>query len=60
MLKNYKLSYLPKDIAAGIIVALVSIPISMGYSLVAGLPVVYGLYGSLLPLSELLSLSYLY
>ena len=50
MLKNYKLSYLPKDIAAGIIVALVSIPISMGYSLVAGLPVVYGLYGSLLPI----------
>ena len=43
MLKNYKLSYLPKDILAGIIVALVSIPISMGYSLVAGLPVVYGL-----------------
>ena len=50
MLKNYKLSYLPKDIAAAIIVALVSIPISMGYSLVAGLPVVYGLYGSLLPI----------
>ena len=50
MLKNYKLSYLPKDILAGIIVALVSIPISMGYSLVAGLPVVYGLYGSLLPI----------
>lgn len=49
MFRNYKLEYLKKDISAGIIVALVSIPISMGYAQVAGLPVVYGLYGSLLP-----------
>ncbi|MCH5250565.1 MAG: STAS domain-containing protein [Lachnospiraceae bacterium] len=39
-----------KDILSGIIVALVSIPISMGYAQVAGLPVVYGLYGSVLPI----------
>lgn len=39
-----------KDIPAGIIVALVSIPISIGYALVAGLPPIYGLYGSLLPI----------
>ncbi len=38
------------DILVGIIIALVSIPISMGYSQVAGLPVEYGLYGSLLPI----------
>lgn len=49
-IKGYKLSYLKKDIPAGIIVALVSIPISIGYSLVAGLPPVYGLYGSLFPI----------
>lgn len=30
--------------------AFVSIPISMGYAQIAGLPVVYGLYGSLLPI----------
>lgn len=39
-----------KDILAGIIIALVSIPIAMGYAQIAGLPVVYGLYGSLLPI----------
>ena len=39
-----------KDILAGVIIAMVSIPISMGYSAVAGLPVIYGLYGSLLPI----------
>lgn len=41
---------LAKDILAGIIVALVSIPISMGYAQVAGLPAVYGLYGSVFPI----------
>ena len=41
---------LKNDIIAGIIVALVSVPISMGYAQVAGLPPVYGLYGSLLPI----------
>lgn len=39
-----------KDIFGGIVVALVSIPISMGYAQIAGLPAVYGLYGSLLPI----------
>lgn len=50
MFQNYKREYLKKDILSGIIVALISIPISMGYAQVAGLPVVYGLYGSLLPI----------
>ena len=31
------------------VIAAVSIPISMGYAQIAGLPAVYGLYGSLLP-----------
>ena len=39
-----------KDIFAGIVVALVSIPIAMGYAQIAGLPAVYGLYGSVLPI----------
>ena len=39
-----------KDVAAGIIVALVSIPIAMGYAQIAGLPIIYGLYGSLFPI----------
>lgn len=49
-LRGYNLQFLKKDIPAGIIVALVSIPISIGYALVAGLPPIYGLYGSLLPI----------
>lgn len=41
---------IPGDIIGGIIVALVSIPISMGYSQIAGLPMQYGLYASLIPI----------
>lgn len=37
------------DVVAGITVALVLVPQSMAYALLAGLPVVYGLYAALLP-----------
>lgn len=47
--KDIKIHF-EKDVLSGIIVALVSIPISMGYAQISGLPVVYGLYGSLLPI----------
>lgn len=49
-LKNYKKKYLAKDIFSGVIIAAVSIPISMGYAQISGLPAAYGLYGSLLPI----------
>ena len=48
--KDRKSIHWGKDIFAGIVVALVSIPIAMGYAQIAGLPAVYGLYGSLLPI----------
>lgn len=49
-LRNYKKENIVPDILTGIIIAAVSIPISMGYSQIAGLPAVYGLYGSVLPI----------
>ena len=49
-LKNYDRKNLTKDIIAGIIIMAVSIPISMGYAQIAGLPAVYGLYGSVFPI----------
>ena len=49
-LKNYKKTFLARDIFSGIIIAAVSIPISMGYAQIAGLPAVYGLYGSVFPI----------
>ena len=49
-LKKYKKTFLARDIFSGIIIAAVSIPISMGYAQIAGLPAVYGLYGSVFPI----------
>lgn len=49
-LKNYNLRNLPGDIFSGIIIAAVSIPISMGYAQISGIPAVYGLYGSVFPI----------
>lgn len=48
-LQGYKKENLPKDLLSGVVIAAVSIPISMGYAQIAGLPAVYGLYGSVLP-----------
>ena len=45
-LRNYDRKNLSKDILTGLIIMAVSIPISMGYAQIAGLPAVYGLYGS--------------
>ena len=49
-LKQRKIYNPIKDITSGIVIALVSIPIAMGYAQIAGLPAIYGLYGSFLPI----------
>lgn len=47
---KYKWSFLPSDLLAGITVAIVLIPQGLAYALIAGLPAVYGLYASMVPL----------
>lgn len=49
-IRNYDKKNLGKDLTAGLIIMAVSIPISMGYAQIAGLPTVYGLYGSVFPI----------
>lgn len=49
-LRQYNKENLVKDMVAGLIIMAVSIPISMGYAQIAGLPAVYGLYGSVFPI----------
>lgn len=48
-LPYYKKEYLVKDLVAGLTVGIVLIPQSMAYAMIAGLPPVYGLYASLIP-----------
>ncbi len=49
-LRKYDRKNLTKDLVTGLIIMAVSIPISMGYAQIAGLPAVYGLYGSVFPI----------
>ena len=50
LLSGYQKSWLPYDLLAGVSVAAVALPIAIAYSQLAGVPPVYGIYASLLPL----------
>ncbi len=49
-LPAYNKRYLTEDAIAGLTVGIVLIPQGMAYAMIAGLPPVYGLYASLMPL----------
>lgn len=49
-LPNYKKSYLQGDLSAGLTVGVMLIPQGMAYAMIAGLPPIYGLYASTIPL----------
>lgn len=48
-LRDYKASFLPHDLAAGVTLGAVLVPVGLAYGELAGLPLA-GLYGSMLPL----------
>ena len=50
-LLRYPRSYLRSDLVAGVTVGAVAVPSSLAMAELAGLPVVFGLYGTFLPLA---------
>jgi high affinity sulfate transporter 1 len=50
MLRGYQIGWLRYDVAAGLSVAAVALPIAIAYAQLAGFPPVVGLYASILPL----------
>lgn len=50
-LPEYHLPDLKKDFRAGLTVGVLLIPQSMAYAIIAGLPAIYGLYASIIPLA---------
>jgi len=50
VVRKYRRAWLPHDLAAGLTLTALLIPIGMGYAQVAGLPPVTGLYATIVPL----------
>ncbi len=49
-LSHYNMSWLPNDIAAGLSVAAVALPVGIAYADLAGVPAVIGMYSAIFPL----------
>lgn len=49
-LRGYKSEWLIHDIIAGIVLTAVLVPVGMAYASVSGLPAIYGLYATIIPL----------
>lgn len=49
-LRGYKSEWLIHDILAGIVLTAVLVPVGMAYASVSGLPAIYGLYATIIPL----------
>jgi high affinity sulfate transporter 1 len=48
--RTYQRAWLPKDIVAGLVLTAILVPVGMGYAEAAGLPAIYGLYATIVPL----------
>jgi len=49
-LRNYKINWLIYDMVAGLVLTAILVPVGMAYASVSGLPAIYGLYASIIPL----------
>jgi high affinity sulfate transporter 1 len=49
-LRQYPRSWLASDLASGLVLTAVLIPVGMGYAEASGLPAIHGLYATILPL----------
>jgi high affinity sulfate transporter 1 len=49
-LRTYHRSWLPRDVMAGIVLTALLVPAGMGYAEASGLPAIYGLYATIIPL----------
>ncbi|CAN1213174.1 SulP family inorganic anion transporter [Tumidithrix helvetica PCC 7403] len=50
VLRSYQPQWLFRDISAGLVLTAILIPAGMGYAEAAGLPAIYGLYATIVPL----------
>ncbi|MFR0690600.1 SulP family inorganic anion transporter [Enterobacterales bacterium AE_CKDN230030158-1A_HGKHYDSX7] len=49
-LRGYQLHWLPKDLAAGLVLTTMLVPVGIAYAEASGVPGIYGLYATIIPL----------
>ncbi|WP_063683941.1 SulP family inorganic anion transporter [Bradyrhizobium stylosanthis] len=49
-LRRYEAAWLPHDVFAGVVLATMLVPVGIAYSVASGLPGIYGLYATIVPL----------
>jgi MFS superfamily sulfate permease-like transporter len=47
---TYKLSWLPHDLVAGLVLSAMLVPVGIAYAVASGVPGIYGLYATIVPL----------
>jgi len=50
ILSNYKAGWLPHDVMAGLVLTTMLVPVGIAYALASGVPGIYGLYATIVPL----------
>lgn len=50
LLREYQLRWLPRDVAAGLVLTTMLVPVGIAYAEASGVPGVYGLYATIVPL----------
>ena len=50
VLLDYKVAWFWSDLAAGLVLTAILVPVGMGYAEASGLPAIYGLYATIVPL----------
>src|SRR4051794_3608776 len=50
VVRQYQAQWLPKEIIAGLVLATMLIPVGMAYAVASGVPGIYGLYATIVPL----------
>ncbi|MFV3308383.1 SulP family inorganic anion transporter [Pseudomonas sp. NY15181] len=49
-LRQYQMAWLPKDLAAGLVLTTMLVPVGIAYAEASGVPGIYGLYATIVPL----------
>ena len=49
-LREYRVAWLARDVAAGVVLATVLVPVGIAYAIASGVPGIYGLYATIVPL----------